>query len=223
MHGSARAHPWYMRPIVVASIRPSSEYSSVRPKRPVYFVLVLTLVSIVALFGWTDGCQTIRTLQNPYAIKAAAERNLDGHAAQWEKGLVDALVAQRSHAWPLAVGQLLLGLLLWLTATALMFGRGQLRSLLLQALCAYGALLCVAYVLRAPLRAMQLEALLSGDITNLQGHSREEVAFWMRMFARGALAMQLGVLTAAGIVVTRPRVRAWLGTLRPPSGKQQDP
>lgn len=215
-----------MRAIVVASLRPSSEFPSVRPKRPVYFVLVLTLVSIVALFGWTDGCQTIRTLHNPYAIKTAAERNLDSRAAQWEKTLVDAVVAQRSQTWPLAVGQFLLGLLLWLTATAFLFGRGQVRSLLLQALAAYGALLCVAFVLRTPLRAMQLEALLSGDLPTVEGRSRDEVMSAMRLLAvwmaRGVLALQLGVLAAAAVAVTRPGVRAWLGSLRPPGGRGQD-
>ncbi len=199
---------------MAAFIRPTSNAPLVRPKRPLYLVAVLTLISILAILGWTDGCQTVRTLRNPHEMKAMVERTEDPRAVQWETALIDAMVVRRARTLPLAVAQFLLGFLLWSTTMGLLFGRGHLRVLLMQALVAYAALLSVAFVVRAPLRGVQIESLLTGDLPSVEGHSREDMAATLRVFAiwmaRGVFALQLGILGSGLFVLTRPRVRAWL-------------
>jgi hypothetical protein len=179
----------------------------------VYFVLLITLVSLLALFGWTNGCDTMRVLYDPHQARASIEKSADAHRAKLELPLVDALLANRSRAVPIAAGKFVLALVLWISTLAILFGRGKVRSLLIQTMVAYGVFLCVSYAVRAPMRAMEIEAWL-GEMQAVEGHTQEEVvavvrpvAFWV---ARAILASHLAILAAGVFARTRPRVRAWL-------------
>jgi hypothetical protein len=211
-------------PLVGSSIQPDMGASASKPKRPSYFVVLTTLVSMIGLFGWTDGCEVIRALHNPTKMKIAAERIPD---LRWSPPVLDALVAIRSQALPMAIADLLLGILLWLTAIALLFGRSQVRALLMQVLGAYAVFLCISHVLYGPLRVARLDAVVSAGLPKVEGHSPEEVASAMRTlgiwFEHGKLVVKLAILAGGAVAMTRPRVRAWLGLSGPRTTNRPGP
>jgi hypothetical protein len=201
---------------VADSIRPASLAPASRPKRPIYFVLLLTLVSLLGLFGWTNGCETMKVLHDPHPARAAVERIADVQQAQVKLSLLEALLAHRARAVPIAAGQFLLGLLLWVSTLGILFGRGRMRSLLVQAMVAYGAFLCVSYVVEAPVRALEIGAIATtlADVPAVEGYPHEKMValtrFVLSWVPRGVLATQLAILAAGLVALTRPRVRAWL-------------
>jgi hypothetical protein len=209
---------------VADSIRPASIAPASRPKRPLYFVLLLTLVSLLALFGWTNGCETMKLLHDPLPARAAIERIADLQDARMKLSWIEALVANRTRAVPLAAGQFLLGMLLWISTLGILFGRGRMRSVLLQAMVAYGAFLCVSYVVEAPVRAVGLHEIevTLGGAAPVEGYSQERMAaltrFVLSWLPRGVLATQLAILGAGAFALTRRRVRAWL---TPPNARDE--
>jgi hypothetical protein len=180
-------------------------------------VIALMLVWMVGLAGATQGCQTIDVLHRPDAVRAAMNHITDVQMARRQEALIETVLAFRTMVTPFAVGQLILGTLLTLTAGLTLLGRGQARRLAVQAILAYSLFLPIDYIVRRPMRASAIDAVasdlvlspLEGGVAPEMGDLRE-VLWWA---ARGVLGGQLAILIAGLVVMTRPRVRAFFGTM----------
>jgi hypothetical protein len=169
-------------------------------------VIALLLVWMVGLLGATQGCQTVEVLHHADIDHGAANRIY-----------VDTVLAFRKTVAPLAVGQLLLGSLLTLTAGLTLLGRGQARRLALQAILVYALFLPIDYVLRRPMREWVIDAIASDPTfpSFNGGESPPKLAdlryvWWA---SRAALGAQLAILTVGLFAMTRPRVRAFFGAM----------
>ena len=203
---------------------PATPLPSFRPraaplKRPVYLVVALLLVWVVGLFGATEGCQTIDVLHRPEAVRKENSRStMDGEMVRRREALIDTVLAFRKTVTPLAVGQLLLGSVLTLSAGLTLLGRGQARKLAAQAIVIYALFLPIDYLARRPMRASAIDAIAAGTPLpgfEVSGSSPDaidpRVFFWW--VYRGALGLQLVILTVGLVAMTRPRVRAFFGAM----------
>ena len=197
-------------------------------KRPVYLVVALLLVWVVGLFGATEGCQTIDVLHRPDAVRQENSRIGDSEMARRREALIDTVLAFRKTVTPLAVGQLLLGSVLTLSAGLTLLGRGQARRLVLQAIVIYALFLPVDYLVRRPMRAVAIDAIAEGSTfppVNASTPASEildqRIFFWW--VYRGALGLQLAVLTLGLFAMTRPRVRAFFNAMASDRAREQEP
>jgi hypothetical protein len=197
-------------------------------KRPFYLVVALLFVWVVGLLGATDGCQTIDVLHRPEAVRSENQKSSDPELAKRREALIDTVLAFRKTVTPLAVGHLLLGSVLTLSAGLTLLGRGQARRLALQAIVAYALFLPIDYFLRRPMRAIAIDAIADGGMfppANATAPPPEvldqRVLFWW--VYRGALGLQLLVLAAGLFAMTRPRVRAFFEALAGESAREQEP
>lgn len=132
-----------------------------------------------------------------------------------EEARLDAMSAWHGRAFPLALGQTLLGLFLVATAMATLGGRRQARDLALQAIGANGALLIVTFALLGPVRysmadAVARELSASQDASSDEPSSYEKRRAEMLATDRQLLYFQLGLYGLAAIALTRPRTLAFL-------------
>jgi len=168
---------------------------------------------MVGLFGATEGCQTIEVVHRPDAVRVAANRITDFQLAKRQEALIDTVLEFRKTVTPLAVGQLLLGTLLTIMTGLTLLGRNQARKLAVQAIVVYALFLPLDYVMRRPMRAVAIDAISEGlTFSPPSGAPSTELAdlrlvYWWAY--RGALGLQLAVLTMGLIALTRPRVRAF--------------
>jgi hypothetical protein len=212
----------------VSDLPPPSISPRAQPKRPVYLVVALLLVWVVGLFGATEGCQTIDVLHRPDAVRQENGRISDADMAKRREALIDTVLAFRKTVTPLAVGQLLLGSILTLSAGLTLLGRGQARKLAQQAIIIYALFLPADYLARRPMRAVAIDAIAEGYTFPpvQQGTSSPEILdqrvfFWW--VYRGALGLQLFILGAGLFAMTRPRVRAFFAALQSDSAREQEP
>ncbi|HEX9295546.1 MAG TPA: hypothetical protein VF881_06915 [Polyangiaceae bacterium] len=184
-----------------------------RSKRPLYLVIALVLVWMVGVFGATEGCQTIEVLHRPEAVRVGMNRISDMQLAKRQEALINTVLEFRKTVTPLAIGQLLLGTLLTLTAGLTLLGRTEARKLALQAIVVYALFLPLDYVMRRPMRAVAIDAISEGvTFSPTSGGTSPELAdlriiYWWAY--RGALGLQLAVLSMGLVALTRPRVRAF--------------
>jgi hypothetical protein len=197
-------------------------------KRPVYLVIALLLVWMVGLFGATEGCQTIDVLHHPESVRTALERISDIETSKRQEALIDTVLQFRQTVTPLAVGQLLLGSLLTFTAGLTLLGRGQARKIALQAIVVYALFLPLDYMMRRPMRAVAIDAIAGGmTFPPLeQGASSPEISdlrvvYWWAY--RGALAVQMTILTLGLVAMTRPRVRAFFSAAATDNARELEP
>jgi hypothetical protein len=180
-------------------------------------VIALILVWMVGLAGASEGCQTIDVLHRPEAVRAALNHITNAQIARRQEALIEPVLAFRTIVTPFAVGQLILGTLLTLTAGLTLLGRGQARRLAMQAILAYSLFLPIDYIVTRPMLASKIDALasdlalwpLEGGVALEIGDLRE-ILWWAQ---RGILGGQLAILIAGLFVMTRPRVRAFFGTI----------
>ena len=201
-------------------------------KRPVYLVVALLMVWVVGLFGATEGCQTIDVLHRPDGVRMEnsriASRTGDAEIARRREALIGTVLEFRKTVTPLAIGQLLLGTMLTLTAGLTLLGRGQARKYMLQAMVVYALFLPVDYLMRRPMRAVAIDAFAEGTTfpPPPSGPAPPEVLdqrvfFWWAY--RGALGLQLMILTAGVFAMTRPRVRAFFNAMAGERTREQEP
>ena len=211
------------------SVPPQSPPSSRAPlKRPVYLVVALLLVWVVGLFGATEGCQTIEVLHRPEVARKDSGRIGDAEMARRREALIDTVLTFRKTVTPLAVGQLLLGSVLTLSAGLTLLGRGHARRLALQAIVIYALFLPVDYLVRRPMRASAIDTIADGATfppISSTGPSADvldqRVFFWW--VYRSALGLQLAILTLGVFVMTRPRVRAFFNATAGDRAREQEP
>jgi hypothetical protein len=197
-------------------------------KRPVYLVIALLLVWVVGLFGATEGCQTIEVLHRPDVARKDNHRIGDTEMARRREALIDTVIAFRRTVTPLAVGQLLLGSVLTLSAGLTLLGRGHARKLALQAIVIYALFLPVDYLVRRPMRAVAIDTIADGATfppVSVPGPSADmldqRVFFWW--VYRGALGLQLAILTLGVFAMTRPRVQAFFNAMAGERAREQEP
>ena len=197
-------------------------------KRPFYLVVALLLVWVVGLFGATEGCQTIDVLHHPETAHADGGHIEDAEMARRRGALIDTVLAFRKTVTPLAIGQLLLGSVLTLSAGLTLLGRGQARKLAIQAIVAYALFLPVDYLVRRPMRAVAIDAIADGSTfppavvkTSSSEVVDQRVVFWW--VYRGALGLQLVILTLGVFAMTRPRVRAFFNAMAGERAREQEP
>ena len=199
-----------------------------RSKRPLYLVIALLLVWMVGLAGSTQGCQTVYVLHHPDSARADMDRITDVQIAKRQEALIDTVLAYRDMVTPFAVGQLLLGTLLTLTAGLTLMGRGQARKLAMQAIVAYSLFLPIDYVIRRPMRASAIDSVasdlvfppLEGTTTTPEVADLRVVLWWA---SRGILGTQLLILGGGLFVMTRPRVRAFFGAMTAERARETEP
>ena len=168
---------------------------------------------MVGVFGATEGCQTIEVLHRPEAVRVGMNRISDMQLAKRQEALINTVLEFRKTVTPLAIGQLLLGTLLTLTAGLTLLGRTDARKLALQAIVVYALFLPLDYVMRRPMRAVAIDAISEGvTFSPTSGGTSPELAdlriiYWWAY--RGALGLQLAVLSMGLVALTRPRVRAF--------------
>jgi hypothetical protein len=186
--------------------------------------MALVLVWLVGLAGWRNGCQAIETLHRPEQVRASIEQSQDTEMARKQAARIDTLLAYRKLVTPLAVGEFLLGSLLTFAAGTVLWGRRHARGLLLQAMLAYAAFLAVDYVLQRPVRAHDIDLLVSDpQLPQLAGQPAAELAAWFRWLFRGLLAVQLAVLGGGLLAMTRPRVRALFAAAERSRAEHEEP
>ena len=218
---------WTVPDSVPPSSVPATPASRTPLRRPVYLVVSLLLVWMVGLFGATEGCQTIDVLHRPEAVRTANSRSGDVEIARRREALIDTVLAFRKTVTPLAVGQLLLGTVLTLSAGLTLLGRGQARRLVLQAMVVYALFLPIDYLVREPMRAVAINAIADGvafpPIAGAPGGELgdQRVIFWWAY--RGALGIQLAILTLGLVAMTRPRVRAFFEAVAAERAREQGP
>jgi hypothetical protein len=196
-------------------------------KRPAYLVVALLLVWVVGLVGATQGCQTVEILHHPDVARSENSRGTDAEITRRGGALIDTVLAFRSTVTPLAVGQLLLASLLTLSAGLTLLGRGHARQLAIQAMIVYALFLPVDYLVRRPMRAVTIDAFADASTFPPGGAlSSPEIAdqrVFLWWIFRGALGLQLVILTLGLVAITRPRVRAFFEALSGNGAREQEP
>ncbi|MBM4376255.1 MAG: hypothetical protein FJ095_14320 [Deltaproteobacteria bacterium] len=134
-----------------------------------------------------------------------------------EEARLEAMSAQYRRAFPLSLGQTLLGLVLVFASMATLGGRRSARSLALQAIAANAVLLVVTFALLGPVRQAMADAVarevgtLSLDGGEDGGRATlEERREEMLATDRQLLYLQLGLFALAATALTRPRTTAFL-------------
>jgi hypothetical protein len=212
----------------VSAPPPSPPPSRAPLKRPVYLVIALLLVWVVGLFGATEGCQTIEVLRRPEVARKDSGRIGDAEMARRREALIETVLAFRKTVTPLAVGQLLLGSVLTLSAGLTLLGRGHARRLALQAIVIYALFLPVDYLVRRPMRAVAIDTIADGATfppiaaTGPSADMLDQRVFFWWVY-RSALGLQLAILTLGVFVMTRPRVRAFFNATGGDRAREQEP
>jgi hypothetical protein len=196
-------------------------------KRPAYLVIALLLVWVVGLVGATQGCQTVEILHHPDVARSENARGTDAEITRRGGALIDTVLAFRSTVTPLAVGQLLLASLLTLSAGLTLLGRGNARQLAIQAMIVYALFLPIDYLVRRPMRASTIEAFADASSFPPGGALASPEIADQRVFLwwifRGALGLQLVILTLGLVAITRPRVRAFFDAMAGEGAREQEP
>jgi hypothetical protein len=173
--------------------------------------VALVLVWMVGVFGATEGCHTIEILHRPDAVQTSVNRIGDAELAKRQEALNNTVLAFRNMVTPLAIAQLLLGTLLTLAAGLTLLGRTEARNVALQVIVVYALFLPLDYVMRGPMRAVDIDAMSEGvTFSPPNGGPAPDMAdlrlvYWWAY--RTALALRLAVLAMGLIALTRPRVR----------------
>jgi len=189
-------------------------------RRPWYLVLALLICSGIGACESTAGWTTIELYRghiDDRSHEMTREDDSKAVASSFQKMLAG-LDEERPRAFPLAVGELVLGIAVFVFAAAAMTGRGGARRALVQLMVAQTILVLAIFFVTPKFRAAETEWLVaqqSGQMLE-KGQPEAEVRRDMaalRAFRRG-LGVALLVLRAsiAGLVLlalTRPRARAY--------------
>ncbi len=189
-------------------------------RRPWYLVLALLVCSGIGACESTAGWTTIELYRghiDDRSHELTREDDSKAVASTFQK-MLGALDEERPRAFPLAVGELVLGIAVFVFAAAAMTGRGGARRALVQLMAAQTILVCALFFVTPKFRAGETEWLVaqqSGQMLE-KGQSEADVRPQMaalRVFRRG-LGVALLVLrtSVAGLVLlalTRQRARAY--------------
>jgi hypothetical protein len=180
------------------------------PRRPIYLVIALIAMWLIGMNTAAEGLVAIQVARDPFS-SATPPLGADSEAllrAAW----MEAIAAHARVTLPLGVAQLILGALLVLISARALFGRKASTSFALQVLGANAVLLVVGYVLRQPVRAHVVDAMIAtGMDARPSGISAREfnqlvrTKLWWTF--RVLLGLQLGTLALSAIAITRRLAR----------------
>jgi hypothetical protein len=189
-------------------------------RRPWYLVLALLICSGIGACESTAGWTTIELYRghiDDRSHEMTREDDAKAVASTFQK-MLSSLDEERPRAFPLAVGELVLGIAVFVFAAAAMTGRGGARRALVQLMVAQTILVCALFFVTPKFRLAETEWLVaqqSGQMLE-KGQSEADVRPQMaalRVFRRGLAVALLIVRTGvAGLVLlalTRPRARAY--------------
>ncbi|HEY2369657.1 MAG TPA: hypothetical protein VGH87_24830 [Polyangiaceae bacterium] len=189
-------------------------------RRPWYLVLALLVCSGIGACESTAGWTTVELYRGHIDDRShdmTREDDAKAVATSFQK-MVGALDEERPRAFPLAVGELVLGIAVFVFAAAAMTGRGGARRALVQLMVAETVLVGALFFVTPKFRAAETEWLVAQQTGQMleKGQSEADVRPQMaalRVFRRG-LGVALLVLrtSVAGLVLlalTRQRARAY--------------
>jgi hypothetical protein len=192
-------------------------------RRPWYLVVALLLCSVLGAYGSLDGYETIalyRTTQidTSYVLREISqEANRQAAQASVDR-LLGAMEQEKPKLFPLAAGELVIGLALFMLSIFAMAGRGGARSAVLQLVVAQAGLVVAMHVLTPKVRAAEVDLGLAVKSAQLRENGTDskvvdEAGATYRRIEPYLDAAKLGVRTALAILVlvalTRPRTRAF--------------
>lgn len=180
-------------------------------RRPVYLVVALITMWLVGLRTLGEGLSVIQTVRDPFQASGAI-----GQGSMHEiihAAIMTTTAAHGKTMLPIGIAELLLGGALVVVAVRGLFRRNMSISIALQVLLANAALTIVAYMIREPLRAAVVEAVVqSGLEPQLRGARREEFHEIVRTKSwwsfRIALGLQLTALCLSALALSSRASRA---------------
>jgi hypothetical protein len=189
-------------------------------RRPWYLVLALLVCSGIGACESTAGWTTIEMYRGHIDDRShdfTREDDSKAVATTFQK-MLGTLDEERPRVFPLAVGELVLGIAVFVFAAAAMTGRGGARRALVQLTVAQTALVIALFVVTPKYRWAESDWIIAQQSAQMleQGKSEADVrpqVAALRVFRRG-LAIAVLVLRAsvAGLVIlalTRQRARAY--------------
>ncbi|WP_437676061.1 hypothetical protein [Sorangium sp. So ce131] len=191
-----------------------------RSLRPWYLVAAMLLTWLMGVRGFMAGCGTAMYLRGGTApdVTAVAQQARD-HADPFQFAIVldaakaRALSLHRDVAFPLSIGQAILGALLVVASGLALGGRPGTRGFVLQVLVANLAFATVEYTLTRGVRAAWIDmvaqagALLPPGTPEREGIMNPSV-WWTFERVRFVL-FELGILGAATLAMTRERTKLY--------------
>jgi len=187
-------------------------------RRPWYLVLALLICSGLGACGSTSGWGTIEIFRGaPFDNRARDFTREDDSKAVAAAGdrMLAAMEEERPKAFPLAAGDLVLGIAMFVLAAAAMTGRGGARRALVQIMLAQTALVVATFVLTPLSRHTQVDWAVAQEAAKLveSGQTQDQVdrAIPAIRVLYGAIAIAFLVVrsvVAALVVVALTRRRA---------------
>ncbi|MBI4956288.1 MAG: hypothetical protein HY908_30000 [Myxococcales bacterium] len=187
-------------------------------RRPFVLALALVVLALAGAFGSASGCSAVSYLRGAQSVLPEPGHELPAVlrlALVRERVRLEALAAHHRVAFPLSVGNVLLGGLLLAASVGALAGRGWGRNLALQAIGAAGVFAVVEFAMLGPVRAEVARAVGREAAATEPGHGGDDQA--AVEYARLAHAAEWGrfllfeivVLGGAALALTRPRARAF--------------
>jgi len=189
-------------------------------RRPWYLVLALLICSGIGACESTAGWTTIELYRghiDDRSHEMTREDDSKAVASSFQKMLAG-LDEERPRAFPLAVGELVLGIAVFVFAAAAMTGRGGARRALVQLMVAQTILVLAIFFVTPKFRAAETEWLVaqqSGQLID-KGHSEADVRLQMNLARAGRRALTITLIIARTAVaalvllaLTRQRARAY--------------
>lgn len=189
-------------------------------RRPWYLVLALLICSGIGACESTAGWTTIELYRghiDDRSHEMTREDDSKAVASSFQK-MLSRLDEERPRAFPLAVGELVLGIAVFVFAAAAMTGRGGARRALVQLMVAQTIVVGAMFFVTPKFRAAETEWLIAQQTGQMleKGMSEADVRLQMNQAraARFALAITLIIARAALagavlVALTRPRARAY--------------
>jgi len=181
------------------------------PKRPLLMSFGLLVAWFLGLRSLQEGWTSIRLVRDPLTIEEV------GWPEPVREALLQSMQANAGVALPLAVAQLVLGLVLVTLAGASLFAARLPLRFFLQLLAVSALIAVVGYWLGEPTRRAVISALVHVpdvmDSSELDESSRYAVFRWGFRFS---LALHLAALAFSAFALTRRSVRDFLASAAPP-------
>ncbi len=190
-------------------------------RRPWYLVLALLVCSGMGACGSTSGWATIELYRGAQVDNRAQDfkRDEDRKAvtAAFDR-MLSAMDEERPRAFPLAAGELVLGVAMFLMAAAAMTGRGGARRALVQVTLAQAILVVIAFFLTPKYRWAQIDWAVAQEAGKLfeSGQPQDQIERTIpaiRVLYRSIPIVQLVIRSIVALLVmfalTRPRARAY--------------
>ena len=189
-------------------------------RRPWYLVLALLICSGIGACESTAGWTTIELYRghiDDRSHEMTREDDAKAVASTFQK-MLSSLDEERPRAFPLAVGELVLGIAVFIFAAAAMTGRGGARRALVQLMVAQTLVVVALFFVTPKFRAAQTEWIVaqhSGQMLE-KGQSEAELRqqiVALRVFRRGLgvafLIVRASVAALVLLALTRRRARAY--------------